>query len=218
MRSPDLSAYCFTDWRDLPDSRATGGALENAPRAPGVYVMRAYTDFGRWIGESDIVYIGSSKDVRQRSGQHVPSPDSWVEIDRVPNAINEGFGPFEVAWVTAASANGAKDLEAELLVRYVSHHGELPPLNRHGGLERDSTRRLVSTSEGPAWIHEDGDLLSVMDSAAGDERLGVIFVFASTDDGCKYWAIVSKELAIARSEKSAVATILRARVGASGRL
>jgi len=121
MISKDLDQQ-FCSWTDLVD-----GALAGVPEDQGVYVFRLKGGkvFGRLRGESDILYIGSTKKgLRSRIYQYLhPGPTQWTNI-RV-GKLREKY-QIELSW---SKDRNPKAAEHNLLVRYFRDHDELPPLN-----------------------------------------------------------------------------------------
>lgn len=132
MNSGDLSD--FSTWH--PWSSAI---IQNAPATPGVYVFRfsGGQPIRRLKGESNIVYIGSTKKGKARSGsvqrrlkQHLRTREGKIDIGyRIERVLKE-IGRLEVAWRSFDTDADAQWHEAELLERYETDHIELPPLNR----------------------------------------------------------------------------------------
>lgn len=105
----------FSSWFTLDE------VVKHAPKTSGIYVMKS-TDgrrFGRVSGESDIVYIGSSENLRARLQQH-----------RLYNFVLDWFSkmyPINVAF--AETSSPATLYETILMQGYIANHHELPPLN-----------------------------------------------------------------------------------------
>ena len=112
--------------------------LAAAPSRPGAYALRQHDGlrFGRFRGDSDIVYIGCAVGpggMKRRIQTYLAgSATGTTERVIAASAHYASFGEFEVAWVECADAEAARSLERDLLRRYELHHGEFPPLNRHG--------------------------------------------------------------------------------------
>jgi hypothetical protein len=127
MKSSDLSG--FSSWQ-----RWCSATVGNAPDLPGVYALRLVGKvFGRFKGESDIVYIGRTQSahgtIKRRLRNHLPSrADSSDLAARLRDC--EGVGGLEVAWKPLKSSDEAMVEEARLLRHYCSDHFELPPANR----------------------------------------------------------------------------------------
>jgi hypothetical protein len=119
MNSADLTG--FSSW-----CKWDRKVVSQAPQHPGVYAFRlaAGKSFGRFRGDSDVVYIGRSRTVSGRLCAHL---SSGADIAR--RLRDHGKGEFEVAWKTVSSDQEAKLEEAVLLFLYYRDHGELPPDN-----------------------------------------------------------------------------------------
>lgn len=125
MNSCNLSGFSiWTVW-----SRTT---VEGVPATHGVYVLRmaGQMAFGRLKGTSDIVYIGSSQNMRRRLSSHLSARDDARDIGCRLGRVLRDVGPLELAWKVQASQAGAMLDECKLLARYSSDHIEFPPLNR----------------------------------------------------------------------------------------
>lgn len=110
-------------------------SVEEAPRRKGIYIIRVETGkpFGRLQGESDILYIGSTTSdggLKQRLMQYFhPGPTQWT--NRRLNDFLKKY-PMEIA---SCPCEEPKNLEHDLLRRYLSEHDELPPFN-HADIRR----------------------------------------------------------------------------------
>jgi len=116
----------FSDWYSWPEP-----AVEKAPLSPGVYVFRLKgSKFGRLKGESDLVYVGTTKKgksgLKGRLQSHAGRKDerNWIRRVRVE------VGDLEVAWLKLETHPAARLRESELLAQYSRDHIELPPGNR----------------------------------------------------------------------------------------
>ena len=85
------------------------------PDAPGCYVMTNITD--------DVIYIGQSKDLNQRIGQH-------LDDRRMTGKTSLGL----VSWFYFGywPSDDHSVVEDGLLFKYRAAHGHWPPLNRTG--------------------------------------------------------------------------------------
>jgi len=110
----------LSNWR-----RLTEEVVEATPPQPGVYVIRTAggTPFGRLRGQSDILYIGRSKNLKNRIKSYLLPGDRKTAL-RVAQ-MAERYG-MEVAWRLDDSPSHGELL---LLRQYWSDHDELPPLN-----------------------------------------------------------------------------------------
>jgi excinuclease UvrABC nuclease subunit len=132
MGSSDLSEHGFAAW--LPFNRKAEASLIAAvPKTRGVYVIRCCCrEYERVRGASDILYVGSAANrqgLRMRLRQYF-HPGPTQRTNRRILAIVAECNDFEVAYAETGSAPEARSLESELLGRYESDHGELPPENR----------------------------------------------------------------------------------------
>jgi GrpB-like predicted nucleotidyltransferase (UPF0157 family) len=81
--------------------------------------------FGQFHGETDIVYIGSAKQLKRRLYQYMhPGRTQWTN-QRV-HKLSKKYD-FEVAW---QENDNPKIPEHNLLREFLAQHDELPPLNR----------------------------------------------------------------------------------------
>lgn len=93
-----------------------------APERPGVYYIAAPEAFPRLKGSTDLLYIGSTKNLRKRLADHRCS------IKRC--ALPWPGKALRMGWSETKTAAEAKNREAILQSRYWNEHLELPPLNR----------------------------------------------------------------------------------------
>jgi len=100
--------------------------IKNSPKKPGTYVIRVKGGkcFRRLQGETDIIYIGSTVQLRRRFYQYLhPGPTQWTN-----KRINKFLKKYslEIAW----SENDEPGiLEHNLLRQFAEDHDEFPPLN-----------------------------------------------------------------------------------------
>lgn len=131
MKSSDLSQQGFRLW--VPFNRKGEQSLVTMlSTRPGVYVLRCRKDYTRRIGSSDILYIGSAanrKGLKMRLYQYF-HPGPTQRTNKRILALVGDCDDFEVAFIEATSIPEAKMLEATLLEKYESDHGELPPENK----------------------------------------------------------------------------------------
>ncbi len=123
---------------ELPDfsswQKWCSEAVRKAPNLPGIYVFRLVgNSFGRFRGESDLVYIGCTESadgtIRRRLSDHLPSRADVSDIARRLRDAQK-VGELEVAWKILTTPEEASDEEARLLRHYYWDHLELPPVNR----------------------------------------------------------------------------------------
>src|SRR5260370_21609727 len=127
MMSTDLAR--FSAWH-----KWNSDAVSKAPDRSGVYAFRLVGNgFGRFKGESDLVYIGCTASdhgtVISRLSDHLPSRTDASNIAHRLRDAQE-MGDLEVAWEILATPKEAIDEEAKLLCKYYRNHLELPPINR----------------------------------------------------------------------------------------
>jgi len=128
MNSEDLRQHALASWRPFRPN-AERQLLRAIPESPGVYALRAARPFGRFVGESDIVYIGSTTRLRRRIRFYFhPGPTQLTNL-RIRKMLKDR-ADVQLAFATSQDADEAKELEEHLLERYETEHGELPPFNR----------------------------------------------------------------------------------------
>ena len=110
----------FSNWYQLDDE-----GRKNAPSRSGTYIIRLKGGhvFGRLKGKSDIVYMGSTVNLRRRFYQFL-HPASQLTNQRINNLAKRY--DFEIAWL---ENDEPRILEHNLLRQYLGEHDELPPLN-----------------------------------------------------------------------------------------
>lgn len=131
MKSSDLLREGFATWqRFCPDSERT--LIPSLPAAPGVYVIRRKQPFGRFVGETDIAYIGSAASAQGLKGRirQYFHPGPTQRTNQRILALIERSDDLELSFVERPTADDARNLEKRLLSQYDAEHGELPPLNR----------------------------------------------------------------------------------------
>ncbi len=122
MKSADLRG--FEEYADF-DS-----AFKSAPEEPGVYFLRLKSGkpFSRIKGETDIVYIGSSKNLKRRFNQYYnPGRTQWTNR-KIHRFVKEYGHDSEFFW-KKISSDRIKIEEYNLLRRFEQEHHEKPPLN-----------------------------------------------------------------------------------------
>ena len=131
MKSSDLKSHGFTKW--IPFSlEEKDRVLSALPREKGTYVIRKLTEFGRLMGSSDIIYIGSAINndgIRSRVRHYFHPGPTQLTSQRI-NSLFSRILDLEISWVTETPTNLARGLETQLLEIYKGDHIELPPLNR----------------------------------------------------------------------------------------
>jgi len=151
-----------TDLIDVGQWKEWSSAVTTlAPRLPGVYVLRIATGLSRprLSGESDLIYIGSTKNLRQRLGTPL-SPRTTERRDigyRIRRIIEDKIARLEIAWKEFNSVPNARTYESKLLASYEEDHYEFPPLNRQeaGKKVRNAERLIANLSpEDQARLYE----------------------------------------------------------------
>jgi excinuclease UvrABC nuclease subunit len=130
MRSADLATDGFGGWSrfNLQEERNLSRTL---PASYGVYAIRNRNDYQRLRGQSDIYYIGcatNAKGLRNRINQMFHPGPTQSTNKRILKELNK-TSTLEISYFETSTAM-ARMLEAALLERYESDHGELPPGNR----------------------------------------------------------------------------------------
>lgn len=130
VNSLDLNNYGFGRWWPF-NLAGEKNLLGNVPRNPGVYAVRHRQPYRRATGESDLLYIGSAANqqgLNMRLRQYFHPGPTQATNKRILTLVGKS-ADFEVSFVVTPSPARARGLEAELLERYESDHGELPPQN-----------------------------------------------------------------------------------------
>ena len=102
------------------------------PKQMGVYVIRDSKNFGRYKGESDIVYIGStvsSGGLKRRIRLYFHPGQTQHTSQRIHKMLRQ-IHTLEISWICSLSGVDARRIEKKLLTQYHSDHFELPPFNR----------------------------------------------------------------------------------------
>jgi excinuclease UvrABC nuclease subunit len=131
MDSTDLRAHGFIEWHQFARIAETA-LLSKVPSSFGVYALRRTRRFGRFVGDSDIAYIGSAaspKGLRGRIMQYFHPGPSQSTNRRILSLLGR-LGDVQLSFVPTNSQQEATSLERSLLADYESDHAELPPLNR----------------------------------------------------------------------------------------
>ncbi len=133
---PCASSYTFGGTL-LDDSGYYPWLLARIPARPGVYLVRALEPIGRWLGFSDILYVGRAtgrRGLRGRLAGYVRSR-LWQGRSPIWDAweMMSGYEAFEIGWFVTQIQAEATWLERELMARYERALGELPPLNSRRG-------------------------------------------------------------------------------------
>ena len=131
MDSNSLSRKGFERWQDF-SLKAEATLSNGLPTSNGVYVIKNDTSFGRFVGESDIVYIGSASSengLRGRILQYFNPGPTEITNKRINGILHSRPG-LKLSYILKPSADDANALESSLLKEYDRQHGELPPANR----------------------------------------------------------------------------------------
>jgi hypothetical protein len=104
---------------------------------------------GRFRGESDIVYVGTTVaaegTLRYRLVQHLVARNDRTGVSARIGRVLQDIGALEIGWVTCPDSREARWLESELLSMYCDDHVELPPLNRmESGIRIRQVMRLIA--------------------------------------------------------------------------
>ena len=131
MDSNTLVQKGFERWQSF-NLKAEATLSGGLPNFNGVYVIKNDVSFGRFVGESDIVYIGSAagdNGLRGRILQYF-NPGPTQNTNKRINRILHLHPGLKISYVLIPSADDAIALESSLLGEYERQHGELPPANR----------------------------------------------------------------------------------------
>lgn len=131
MNSTDLIPPGFREWAPF-NLQAEKVTLAHTPRQCGVYVVRSPRPFGRFRGESDIVYVGSASNAnglkrRIRSYFH-PGPSMRTSL-RIRSKLDL-IDDLHISCRITLASEDPRDIEHEILLAYEREHLELPPFNR----------------------------------------------------------------------------------------
>ena len=132
MRSPDLCQLGFGSWFRFNRS-GERSLVAAAPAKPGVYALRCCGDYQRIAGTSDILYFGSATNregLKKRLYQYFHPGPTQQTNKRILTMVAD-CADFEVALVETKSIPEAKMLEATLLEKYETDHGECSENKRH---------------------------------------------------------------------------------------
>ena len=129
MNSDDLDSQGVNGWLDFRQE-ARDDFLASVPEEPGVYAIRRPHRFGRYEGESDIVYIGSAEGSLRRRFRSYFRPGSSQATSQRINTEMRGKSDLQLGFFALDPAEDVRTKERELLVAYKRDHRELPPLNR----------------------------------------------------------------------------------------
>lgn len=130
MNSKLLTEEGFDEWINFSLDNYEY-VIEATPKLVGVYVIR-YSGglFGRFNGESDILYIGKSENKRkflkgEISSYFKPGPTQTTR-QRIRKYLDMKI-PMEIAY---KCIERPRYQEKDMLTKYEIEHWELPPFNR----------------------------------------------------------------------------------------
>jgi hypothetical protein len=133
MTSHELADEGFDTWYAF-SLQTEQQVLEALPDdATGVYVIRDKRKFGRYRGESDIVYVGCApkQDLKKRISLYFRGHETQLTNKRIHDRLKL-IDSLEISCLPCAGAK-AESIERELLRRYEDAHLELPPFNEQRG-------------------------------------------------------------------------------------
>lgn len=118
-------------WPEILDER------REIPDRPAVYALVHERQFGRVLGESDILYIGATKELggtsdtcRLRIYKYPgPLPNHGRKLRQRAEELAATGVKILFRWAQCESSDEAFSRERDLLRRYMAAHGELPPYN-----------------------------------------------------------------------------------------
>ena len=133
MNSRQLGSRGFRGWYGLgQDDREE--LLKSVPRKKGVYAMKYQTQFGRFRGKSDLLYIGSSvekkRGLRGRIASYFHPGKTQKTSQRIHDLLQDTPG-VNISFLAAPKVKDPRKREKELRKEYQNEHGELPPWNRN---------------------------------------------------------------------------------------
>lgn len=120
----------FSPWHKFTPT-SWNAMLKLVPKEPGVYALKEPELFRRYNFKSDLVYIGCTKSkdgLRQRIGFHTKGNKSQKTSFRIHKWLRQR-PCLQICWREVREGLCRK-YEKALLLRYLSDHWELPPLNR----------------------------------------------------------------------------------------
>ena len=107
---------------------------EDVPDAPGIFEIRTDYEFGRLVGTSRVVYIGSAANGKKPSlrvslvKQRIGDPDRYLSRSEMALRYDDA-NKLEFRFATAIDGKTAKEMKIQWLNEYETHHWELPPGN-----------------------------------------------------------------------------------------
>ena len=123
-----MNSQDFTEFESIADFEL---AHKQAPKKPGVYLLRIKggTIFPRIVGETDILYIGSTKNLKRRFYSYNNPGATQYTNQKVRNFVVDLRHEAEFLWKEESDPERARITEHELISRYQKDHHEYPPLN-----------------------------------------------------------------------------------------
>ncbi|MDA8054347.1 MAG: GIY-YIG nuclease family protein [Thermoplasmatales archaeon] len=135
-----------TDFLDFEGPYSFDFAYKSAPENAGVYFLRLRMgrSFSRIKGETDIVYIGSSGNLKKRLRQYAhPGRSQWTNLK--VNWFVKNYGhDSEFYWREYKNKDESETEEWKLLRNYEKDHHEKPPLN-------GADKRIFSENARGSW-------------------------------------------------------------------
>jgi len=131
MNSRKLKKLGFNRWVKISQIQKNKDIV---PKKPATYVFRLNKTIPRLKGNSDILYIGSTGNLRERIYGNYVKGQGGPTTKRIRYMLfKKGYiDRVEISWKTLTTRNESKKLEKELLEKYEKGHHELPPWNRQG--------------------------------------------------------------------------------------
>jgi len=130
MDSKELEKrYGIKFWCKLSDD--LNDLKQKIPKEPWVYAFRLNRYLEMLKGKSDILYIGSSKDLQKRIIKNYLKGVGGQTTKRIHNCLIERKYKNFIE-VGLKSTKDYKNLEKKLLDKFEKDHDQLPPWNRQG--------------------------------------------------------------------------------------
>lgn len=123
-----MNSQEFSEFKSISDF---GSAHKEATNNPGVYLLRTKGGvvFPRIVGEADILYIGSTKNLKKRFYSYNNPGSSQYTNQKVRNFVLNLGHVAEFLWKAESDPEKARIAEHELISRFQRDHHEYPPLN-----------------------------------------------------------------------------------------
>ena len=129
MDSKSLEEWGFKEWCPL-NRLAISNISETPPyEQKGTCAIRLKNTLKRKVGYSDILYIGSSKNLVRRFFKEYLGGSGGQTTQRIHKLLfEENFlEKTEISWVITENF---KKLETDLKIKYYQEHGGWPPWNK----------------------------------------------------------------------------------------